>query len=67
MTMKPEDIRNMTKDEISNKVSSLKEEVYKLRFEKKTGRIEKPHKMKEAKKDIARCLTILREKEHEKK
>ena len=67
MSIKPTDIRNMTQEEIRNKVITLKEEVFKLRFEKRTGRIEKPHKIKEAKKDIARCLTILREKENDKK
>ena len=63
MAIKIEDIRNMTVEEIGNKVISLREEIYKLQFEKKTGRIEKPHKIKEAKRTIARCLTILREKQ----
>ena len=62
MSLKPNDVRNMTEAEISNKIISLREALYKFRFEQKTGRVEKPHLIKEAKKDIARCYTILREK-----
>lgn len=67
MALKPEGIRNMTKDEIGNKIISLKEELFKLRFEQKAGRVEKPHRMKQARKEIARCQTILREKENAEK
>ena len=63
MALKPEDIRNMTPDEINNKVLSLREELFKLQFEQKAGRVEKPHRIKSAKKDIARLYTILKEKD----
>lgn len=62
MKLKPEDIRNMTVDELNMKITSFQEELYKLRFEKRTGRVEKPHLIKVAKKNIARCYTILKEK-----
>ncbi len=64
MTLKTSDIRNMTKDEISNKIVSLREELFKLRFEQKAGRVEKPHRIKEARKEVARCNTILTEKKN---
>ena len=35
MTLKASDIRNMTADEINHKIASLREEVFKLRFEQK--------------------------------
>jgi len=54
----------MTKDEISNKIVSLREELFKLRFEQKAGRVEKPHRIKEARKEVARCNTILTEKKN---
>lgn len=59
--MKPADIRNMTKDEIIIKVTYLKEELFKLRHEKVGGRIEHPEKLATTRRDIARCLTILKE------
>lgn len=66
MGSKPADIRNMTMTEISNKIISLREELFKLRFEQKTGRVEKPHRIQGTRREIARCYTILREKENEK-
>jgi len=65
MGSKPNDIRNMTAAEIKNKVISLREGLFKLRFEQKTGRVEKPHRIGAAKREIARSLTILREKEND--
>ena len=62
--LKANDVRNMTEAEIQHKVISLREELYKMRLEQKTGRVEKPHRMRAARREIARCLTILREKEN---
>ena len=59
--MKTQDIRNMTKDELGQKIISLKEELSKLIFQAKTGNIEKPARISQIKKDIARVKTILRE------
>ncbi|MDD5496618.1 MAG: 50S ribosomal protein L29 [Candidatus Omnitrophica bacterium] len=60
--MKANELRNMTADEIKMKVDSLKKELYNLRTEAEAGRVEKPHKIKDVRKDIARCETVLREK-----
>jgi large subunit ribosomal protein L29 len=64
--LKPQAIRNMTKAEIEQTVYSLKEKLFKMRSEKTTGRIERPERLTIIKKDIARCFTILKEKESEK-
>ena len=56
------ELRSMTPDEIKQKVDALKKELYGLRTEAKAGRIEKPHKIKDVRKDIARCETVLKEK-----
>lgn len=56
------ELRNMTVDEIVMKIEGLKKELFTLRTEAKAGRIEKPHKISLARKDIARCETILKEK-----
>lgn len=63
MKLKSEDLRNMTEDELLNKLSSLEAELLKLNYERRSGRLEKPHLFKETKKNIARILTILKEKE----
>jgi large subunit ribosomal protein L29 len=64
--IKANELRNMTADEIRQKMETLKKELYNLRTEAEAGRIEKPHKMKLARKDIARCETILKEKSNAK-
>ena len=60
--IKANELRNMTADEIAQKVEVLKKDLFGMRTEAKAGRIEKPHKIKEVKKDIARCETVLKEK-----
>lgn len=60
--IKANELRNMTPDEIIQKMEGLKKELYNLRTEAKLGRIEKPHKIGEVRKAIARCETIIKEK-----
>jgi len=64
MGMKAADIRNMTVEEIRNQLITMREELFKLRFEQRSGRVEKPHRMSELRRGIARCYTILKEKGH---
>ena len=63
MVLKPKDIRNMTAAEIDHKLISLKEELFKFRFEQKSGRVEKPHRIAQTRTEIARLNTILKEKQ----
>ncbi|MFH0764174.1 MAG: 50S ribosomal protein L29 [Candidatus Omnitrophota bacterium] len=60
--IKANELRNMTVDEIRLKIEALKKELYNLRTEARAGRIEKPHKINDARKDIARCETVIKEK-----
>jgi len=60
--IKANELRNMTTEEIARKVEALKKELFELRTEAKAGRMEKPHKINEVRKDIARCETVIREK-----
>jgi large subunit ribosomal protein L29 len=64
--MKPQDLRNMTKDELDHKTRSLKEELSGLLFRLKTGTIENSSRMSQIKKDIARINTILKENSYAK-
>lgn len=65
--IKSNELRNMTIDEINIKEESLKKELFNLRTEAEAGRVEKPHKINEVRKTIARCETIIREKMNAKK
>ena len=60
--IKANELRNMTADEIQLKIEGLKKELFNLRTEAKAGRIEKPHRINETRKDIARCMTVIQEK-----
>ena len=61
--MKVNEIKDLTNDEIIKKESEIKEELFNLRFQQATGNLEKPSRIKELRKTIARLKTILRERE----
>ncbi len=61
--MKVNEIRNLTTDEIVKKIEETKEELFNLRFQQATGNLEKPSRIKELRKLIARLKTVLRERE----
>ena len=61
--MKVNEIRDMSKDEQSEKLKSLKEELFNLRFQKATGQLENPMRIREVKRSIAQVKTIQREVE----
>jgi len=59
--MKIGEIRDLNLDEMHQKVSDLKEELFNLRFQHEIGQLDDPQKMKQTKRDIARFKTIMRE------
>ena len=61
--MKVNDIRNMSAADMEQQVSSLKEELFNLRFQLATGQLENPMRIREVKKTIARIKTVIRERE----
>ncbi|MGL5270707.1 MAG: 50S ribosomal protein L29 [Selenomonadaceae bacterium] len=61
--MKVNDIRDMSTGELNQKLASLKEELFNLRFQLATGQLENPMRIKEVKKTIARIKTVQREQE----
>jgi len=63
--LKSADIRNMTASEIEHKLLDLKKQLFELRAELQTGRVERPHRFSAVRRDIARCHTILKEKSSE--
>ncbi len=61
MKVKIKDLRNMTKEELSHKKVTLKEQLFELRSKARAGNIEKPSLIKQSKRTIARIETLLRE------
>lgn len=60
--MKATDLRERSDDELNKTLGDLEEQLFKLRFQKSTGQIENPQKIREVRKDIARVLTVLSER-----
>ena len=62
--MKASEIREMSVDELNEKLTSLKEELFALRFQLAINQLENPMRTKAVKKDIARVQTVLTEMEN---
>ena len=56
------DLRAMSADELNAKLKELKEELFNLRFQHAINQLDNPQKIVEVKKNIARVMTILSEK-----
>jgi len=63
--MKTKELREMNSDDLLQKVSALKKQMSELRYQRKIGRVEKPSLFKIVRRDIARVLTILGEREND--
>jgi large subunit ribosomal protein L29 len=57
------ELRQMTADELSEKAKQLTQELFNLRFQLGTGRLENPMQIRKTKRTIARLKTVLREAE----
>ena len=60
--MKASEIRAMTNEELNEKLAELKKELFNLRFQHAINQLENPHRIEDVKRDIARVMTILHEK-----
>ena len=60
--MKVKEIRELTTDQIKEKIKEVKEEIFNLRMSQATGNLEKPSRLHELRKDVARMKTILAER-----
>ncbi len=59
--MKASEVRDMTTDELKDKLLQLKKEQFNLRFQKASGQLEKTTRIGEVRRDIARIKTVLGE------
>ena len=60
--MTTKEIREMSVEQINAKIADLKEELFNLKFQAALGNLEKPARMNEIKRTIARMKTIITEK-----
>lgn len=61
--MKMADIRKLTDKELNKKLEENKKELFNLKFAASTGTLEKPHRIKELRHDVAKIKTVIRERE----
>ena len=61
--MKASELRENTREELVEKETELSQQLFNLRLQKVTGQLENANKMQQTRRDLARVLTVLREKE----
>ena len=60
--MKAAELRTMSVEALEEKVKELKAELFNLRFQHAINQLDNPHRIVEVKRDIARVMTILQQK-----
>ena len=60
--MKAQELRELSAEQLGAKLKELKHELFNLRFQHAINQLDNPHKISEVKHDIARVMTVLREK-----
>ena len=61
--MKPKNLRELSDDELARTLAERRQELFNLRFQSATGALENPARLKLAKREIARILTVRTERE----
>jgi large subunit ribosomal protein L29 len=61
--LRPKDLRELNDDELARKLAETRQELFNLRFQSATGALENPARLKLAKREIARILTVRTERE----
>jgi large subunit ribosomal protein L29 len=61
--IKAAQLRDSTLEELQDRERELAEQLFALRLQKVTGQLEKPARVRQVRKDLARVLTVLREKQ----
>lgn len=62
---RPAELRELPDDELHARVDAAKEELFNMRFQLATGQLDNPMRIKEIRRELARLLTLLRERELE--
>ena len=65
MSKEADKLRDTAEDELDTKLAEAKEELFNLRFQLVTGQLDNPMRIKVVRKQVARILTLMRERELE--
>lgn len=65
MIMKAADIRQKTQEELRRNVKEIRERLRSLRFDLTSGKVKNVREIRQIRKDVARILTVLKEKNQE--
>lgn len=65
MRAKIKELKNSTVEELTKKLAKVRRELLELRFQKTAQQLTNPNKLKESRREIARILTVSKEKEKE--
>ena len=60
--MKVQEMRDQTVEELRDQERELADQLFALRLQKVTGQLEKPDRVRQVRRDLARVMTVLREK-----
>lgn len=63
--MKPAEVRELDVEELQRRVAETRRELFNLRFQHATGQLENTGQLKEVRRNIARLLTVLNQKQRE--
>lgn len=61
--MKARELRDLSREDLKRKLDELKTELFNLRFQKAVGQLGNPMRIRQVRRDIARVLTVMRERE----
>lgn len=59
--MRAQEIRDLSAQELEDRIAELEEELFRLRLQNQTGQLDNPLRIRMARKDLARCKTIRNE------
>ena len=60
--MKAQQLREQSRDELQKSLGDLEEQLFKLRFQRSTGQLDNPSKIRQVRKEIARVQTVINER-----
>ncbi|BEQ16535.1 50S ribosomal protein L29 [Desulfoferula mesophila] len=61
--MKATELTELSQEELAQKLEDLRQELFNLKFQHSTGQLENPMRVKQTKKDIARVLTFINQRQ----
>ena len=63
MAEKKEELKELSSGDLAQKLQGLKREMFDLRMQRAEGKLSQPHRLKQIRRDVARALTLLKQRE----